>query len=196
MSDVSPGSCLWRFGPLGGHGREQHFSFLSFLVVSSARRQLQLSFSLGCGYILHSFICCPASQSLRDCGRVLEQIGALMAPAAAAPIAGCPCGRAAAAPPFILYNKGQDRVMDGSHDAAPKTWSPSWRIARRRARQLVSCSWALRVHCLGARCSVQLALLLGFFGMSRCGVPLAVSGHIRCPRLSGDLSDHSGSPAC
>jgi hypothetical protein len=106
----SPGSCLWRFGPLGGHGREQHFSFLSSLVVSSARRQLQLSFSLGCGYFLHSFVCCPASQYLRDCGRVLEQIGALMAPAAAAPIAGCPCGRAAAAPPFILYNKGTDHV--------------------------------------------------------------------------------------
>ena len=118
-----------------------------------------------------------------------------MAPAAAAPIAGCPCGRAAAAPPFILYNKGQDRVMDGSHDAAPKTWSPSWRIAHRRARQLLSCSWALRVHYLGVRCSVQLALLLGFFGMSRCGVPLAVSGHIRCPRLSGDLSDQQHTDA-
>ena len=97
----SPGSCFSRFGPLGGHGREQHFSLLSFLVVSSARRQLQLSFSLGCGYLLHSFVCCPASQYLRDCGRVLEQIGALMAPAAAAPIAGCPCSRAAAAPPLV-----------------------------------------------------------------------------------------------
>ena len=64
-------------------------------------RQLQLSFSLGCGYFLHSFVCCPASQYLRDCGRVLEQIGALMAPAAAAPIAGCPCSRAAAAPPLV-----------------------------------------------------------------------------------------------
>ena len=30
------------------------------------------------------------------CPCVLEQIGAPMAPAAAAPIAGCPCGRAAA----------------------------------------------------------------------------------------------------
>ena len=89
-----------------------------------------------------------------------------MAPAAAAPIAGYPCGRAAAAPLFILYNKGPDRVVDGSHDAAPFIWSPSWRMARRRARQLLSCSWALRVHCLGARCSAQLALLLGFFGVT------------------------------
>ena len=56
---------------------------------------------LGCGYLLLSFVCCPASQYLRDCGRVLEQTGALMAPAAAAPIAGCPCSRAAAAPPLV-----------------------------------------------------------------------------------------------
>ena len=74
---------------------------LSSRFVCSARRQLQLSFSLGCGYLLHSFVCCPASQYLRDCGRVLEQRGALMAPAAAAPIAGCPCSRAAAAPPLV-----------------------------------------------------------------------------------------------
>ena len=75
-------------------------AFRSSLFVSSARRQLQLSFSLGCGYFLHSFVCCPASQYLRDCGRVLEQTGAPMAPAAAASIAGCPCSRAAAAPPL------------------------------------------------------------------------------------------------
>ena len=62
---------------------------------------------LGCGYLLHSLVCCPASQYLRDCGRVLEQIGALMAPAAAAPIAGCPCSRAAAAPPLCYIIKGK-----------------------------------------------------------------------------------------
>ena len=45
-------------------------------------------------------------RDLREEG-LLEQIGALMAPAAAAPIAGCPCSRAAAAPPLCYIIKGK-----------------------------------------------------------------------------------------
>ena len=46
-----------------------------------------------------------------------------------------------------------------------KIWSPSRHKHVAGHDQLVGCSWALRVHCVGARCSVQLALLLGFFGV-------------------------------
>ena len=90
----APGVLLWAFGR-AWEGAAFRSSF-SLCVEDNCS-----SVSLGCGYFLHSFVCYPASQYLRDCGRVLEQTGALMAPAAAAPIAGCPCSRAAAAPPLV-----------------------------------------------------------------------------------------------
>ena len=55
--------------------------------------------------------------------------------------------------------------MDGSHDASPKYGDPRGISTSQGTRQLAGCWWALRVHCVGARCSVKLALLLGFFGV-------------------------------
>ena len=86
-----------------------------------------------------------------------------MAPAAAAPIAGCPRGRAAAAPPFILYTKGPGRVNGWL--ARCRSLNTESLVAYGTSQGttagelLVGPSGA---QCFGARCSVQLALLLGF----------------------------------